>query len=91
MTTRTDLLTTARAEALFTSDLSSDGSVTGTDITRTDITGTIRQAMRVYGGVRGCAAEMAKRYGESPETAARRMQWARSVVERSFPVRGSGR
>jgi hypothetical protein len=86
MSTRTELLTTARAEALFTSDLSSDASAT-----KTDITGTIRQAMRVYGGVSGCAAEMAKRFGESPETAARRMQWARSVVERSFPARGSGR
>ena len=86
MTARTEELTTARAEALFTSDLSSDGSVT-----RTEITGIIRQALRVYGGIPGCAAEMAKRYGESPETSARRMQWAREVVERSFPPRPASR
>ena len=82
MTARTEELTTARAEALFTSDLSSDGSVT-----RTEIDGIIRESLRVHGGVPGCAAEMAKRFGESPETAARRMQWARGVVESSFPVR----
>jgi hypothetical protein len=47
-------------------------------------------AVRVYGGTRGCAGEMAAAYGEHPETAATRMRWARHAIHASYPppVRG---
>jgi hypothetical protein len=71
-----DLLTAARAEALFTSDLSA-----GSSPTRDQVTAAIRRALRNYGGVRGCAAEVAAAYGDCPETAAPRMRWSRGVVD----------
>jgi hypothetical protein len=77
-----DLLTTARAEALFTSDLSA--------ITRpsaAEIAAAIRQAVRRHGGTRGCVATVAQVYGERPETAAPRMRWAREMVSAAYPTR----
>jgi hypothetical protein len=76
MTRSTDLLTAARAEALFTSDISA-----GSQPTPVDVAAAIRQAVRRYGGTRGCAAEVAAAYGDRPDTAAPRMRWARGVVE----------
>lgn len=81
MTTRTvpaaaDLLTTARAEALFTSDISASSQPSPVEVAV-----AIRRAVRRYGGTRGCAAEVAFAYGDHPETAAPRMRWARTVVE----------
>jgi hypothetical protein len=75
-----DLLTAARAEAVFASHLSA-----GSRPTRAVVAVAIERAVRAHGGVRGCAAEVAAAYGDYPETAARRMRWARQVVETVYP------
>jgi hypothetical protein len=41
----------------------------------------IKRALQIYGGARGCAADVAAAYGDYPELAARRMRWARSLIE----------
>jgi hypothetical protein len=69
-------LLAARAEALFASDLSARR-----EHTRTEVTAAIRRAIGTHHGIRGCAGEVAAAYGEHPETAARRMLWARAVIE----------
>ena len=85
-TTKTTVLTVARAEALFTSQLAT-GSRPSYDVVET----AIRVAVRTHGGVRGCAADVAAdvaaEYGDYPEVAAPRMRWARSVVEQLYEVR----
>jgi hypothetical protein len=81
--TTIDVIATARAEALFTSDLSA-----GDEPSKKQLTAAIRRAVRAHGGIRGCAGEVAAAHGGQPETAAARMQWARGVVERAYgPVR----
>ena len=81
----TDPLTAARAEALFTSDLSvSDQPTT------TDANGAIRRARRIHGGVRGCAMLVAVEFGDHPETAAPRMRWALALVRRLYPAPAVG-
>ena len=77
-----DIITAARAEALFTSNLP-----TGSAPTRADTETAIRQAVHLYGGVRGCASQMAYAYGDSPEAAASRMRWARGVITADYPRR----
>jgi len=69
-------LLAARAQALFTSDLSAQ-----CDHTQIEVVAAIRHAIRTHHGFGGCAAEVAAAYGEHPETAARRMRWARAVIE----------
>ena len=69
-------LLAARAQALFTSDLSAH-----CEHTQVEVAAAVRHAFRVHGGIRGCAAEVAAAYGEGPETAARRMRWARAVIQ----------
>jgi hypothetical protein len=76
MNRSTDLLTAARAEALFTSTLSSTGPLFSSD----EITNAIRRAVRAHGGTRGCAIEVAGEFGDHPETAGPRMRWALDVV-----------
>jgi hypothetical protein len=66
----------ARAEALFTSDLSARR-----DYTQIEVAAAISHAMDAHDGIRGCVAQVAAAYGEYPETAARRMRWAREVIE----------
>lgn len=78
----TDLLTAARAEALFTSDLSADSHPTCADVSA-----VIRHAIRTRGGTRGCAAVLAGEYGDHPEIAAPRMQWALNVVQTHYTQR----
>ncbi|MBC2907743.1 hypothetical protein [Streptomyces cupreus] len=78
----TDLLTAARAEALFSSDL-----VTGSEPTRTEIASAIRQAIRRHGGSLGCAGTLARAHGERPEIAVPRMRWALSQVRTAYPRR----
>ena len=73
---RSGQLLAARAQALFTSDLSAHR-----EHSQTEIAAAIRRAFRAHGGTGGCAAEVAAAYGEYPETAARRMRWARSVIQ----------
>ena len=68
-------LTAARAEALFVSDVSAYARPTPEQVSD-----AIRRAVRMHGGTRGCAAEMAAAYGEHPETAAPRMRWAILLV-----------
>jgi hypothetical protein len=74
-TTTTDILSTARAEALFVSDIPADVRVG-----RSEVEAAIRATVRARGGVRACAAEMAAAYGDRPETAVARMSWARQLV-----------
>ena len=68
-------LVSARAAALFASDLSC-----GSQPTPADVDDAIAYAVRACGGTRGCVATMAAAYGDCPETAAPRMRWARGVV-----------
>lgn len=79
-----DHVIAARALALFASHLSvqpdpSEGAVAG----------AIRDAVRAYHGIRGCAAEVGAAYGERPETAAARMRWAREIIESIYSRRHS--
>jgi hypothetical protein len=71
----TDPITAARAAALFVSTVS-----TSDHPTAAEIESAIRSSLRTHGGARGCAADVAASYGDYPETAARRMRWARDVV-----------
>jgi hypothetical protein len=68
-------LLAAHAEALFTSNLSARR-----EHTQIEIATAIMHAIGTHRGIRGCAGEVAAAFGEHPETAARRMRWARSVV-----------
>jgi hypothetical protein len=72
-------LLAASAEALFTSHLSARR-----EYTAIEVAAAIRHAISTHGGIRGCAGEVAAAYGEDPETAARRMRWARAVSEASM-------
>jgi hypothetical protein len=74
-----DLMTAARAEALFVSDLS---AYTACD--EAVVASAISRAERTYGGTRGCACEVAAAYGDHPDTAVPRMQWALAVVENIY-------
>lgn len=76
----TDLLTAARAEALFTSDLA-----TGTEPTPVEIATAIRRSIRSHGGSRGCAGALAWAFGDRPETAVPRMRWALLLVRAVYP------
>ena len=69
-------MTVARAEALFASTAD-----TGQWLGREELATVIRGAVRRYGGIRGCAEQMAFAYGEHPEAAAERMRWARRCVK----------
>ena len=82
MNTGVTILTAARAEALFTSRLAT-GSQPALDL----VEQTIRVAVRSHGGVRGCAADVAREYGDYPEIAVPRMRWARHVVEDLYETR----
>lgn len=81
MTDRPDRLTAARAEALFTSALS-----TTSQPDLAEVAAAIKSAVRAHGGTRGCAVEVAGEYGDHPETAAPRMRWARQVVSATYPA-----
>lgn len=71
-------ITVARADALFVSALQRSDEP-GADQVRQ----AIAAAVRAF-GTRGCAARVAQAYGDHPETAARRMRWARAVVTGVF-------
>ena len=77
--TTSDLILSARAAALFASDLSAslDPALAELDI-------AIRDSVRAHGGVRACTAEMAAKYGDYPEIAVRRARWARRVVATAY-------
>lgn len=73
---RSGQLLAARAAALFTSDLSALS-----EHTRIEVAAAVRHAIGTHHDIGGCAAEVATAYGEHPETAARRMRWALTVIE----------
>jgi hypothetical protein len=64
----------ARCEALFASALQESDPVTAEDVAD-----AIRQTVQKL-GVRGCAGRMAEEFGDHPDTACARMQWARQLV-----------
>jgi hypothetical protein len=70
---------TACTEALFCSSIS-----IGSRLTRAELDVVVDTEVRRRGGVINCAAEMAARYGEVPECAARRMLWALRVVTEAY-------
>jgi hypothetical protein len=70
-----DSVTTARAAALFVSNLSATTCATDAEIAAA-ITGSLRS----HGGTRSCEAEVAAVYGDYPELAAGRMRWALDTV-----------
>ena len=76
MNTTTDPVTTARAAALFVSDISAADRPT-----RARAEHAILCSIRARGGSRGCIADMAAYYGDYPELAAARMVWARTLAE----------
>jgi hypothetical protein len=73
------VLTAARAGALFASHLFATGQPPAAHVRA-----AIAQAVRMHGGTRGCAAQVAAEYGDYRETAAPRMRWARATVEQIF-------
>ena len=70
-----DATLTARAHAVFSSNLAS-GSFPDTS----EVVDAIRFALRTYHGPHGCLEYVASAYGDHPETAAPRMLWAREVA-----------
>jgi hypothetical protein len=76
MNTTTDPVTTARAAALFVSDISAADRPT-----RAQAEHAIGRSIRAHGGSRGCLADMAAYYGDYPELAVPRMAWARTLAE----------
>ena len=68
----------ARCEALFASALQRSD-----DPTLPEVREAIQRALHDL-GIRGCAAWVAQEFGDHPETAILRMQWARAAVERAY-------
>jgi hypothetical protein len=75
-----DILTAARAEALFSS-----GLPTGENASPAEVKAAICATVRSLGSCRNCAAQVAREYGDHPETAVPRMRWALTVVRSAFP------
>jgi len=71
----------ARAEALFVSTLQPSEPSAPDDVRRAVAT-AVRQL-----GTAGCAAEMARAFGEHPDSAAARMSWARATIRTVYPPR----
>jgi hypothetical protein len=70
----------ARCEALFASALQQSDTPSADQVTA--------EISRVLGqlGEDGCASRMAQEFGDHPETACRRMQWARRLVSDIIPA-----
>ena len=64
----------AQTDALFASTLQRSDEPSAVQVKQ-----AIAAATRAFGDL-GCAARVAQEYGEHPETAARRMRWARTAV-----------
>jgi hypothetical protein len=73
------MIAVARAEALFASDIA-----TGSRPDLQEASSAITTTVHRYGGVRGCAVQMAGAFADLPETAVVRMRWARGVVQHLF-------
>jgi hypothetical protein len=79
------IINDARAEALFVTNLQRSECPTPDEIKL-----AVRHAIRQHGGSRNCAALVAHEFGEHPETAVARMQWARQAVEVAYAKRPNG-
>ncbi len=66
--------TDSRCEALFASALQRSDALTAEAVTDA-ITAAITSL-----GLGGCASRLAEEYGDHPESARERMQWARQVI-----------
>ena len=71
-------MSAARADALFASPLQRSDEPSAIQVKQ-----AIAAATRAFGDL-GCAARVAQEYGEHPETAAKRMRWARTAVAGVF-------
>lgn len=71
----------ARIEAVFASDLQAGDKPTAAEIEQA-VAATVR-ALRS----RGCAARVAQEFGDHPDTALKRMRWARELVAGIYPKR----
>ncbi|MFF5230812.1 hypothetical protein [Dactylosporangium sp. NPDC000521] len=69
---------TVRAEALFASALQASQEPSPVQI-RSAVTATLRRF-----GIKGCAARVAGEFGEYPETAAARMNWALNMISTAY-------
>ncbi|HET9517130.1 MAG TPA: hypothetical protein VFO77_05330 [Actinoplanes sp.] len=67
-----------RTEALFASDVQRSQQLT-LDLIRQAVAATVDRL-----GESGCAARVAQEFGEHPDCAPERMQWARTQVRRAF-------
>ena len=76
-----DHLITARATALFASDLRCrchPGQAA--------VEAAISGALAARGGIDGCVIALAAAYGDHPDTAVPRMKWARQTIEAMRPA-----
>ena len=71
-----DHLITARAAALFASDLPYQWHPG-----EAAVEAAISSALTAWGGVDGCVSALAAAYGDHPETAVLRMKWARQTID----------
>jgi hypothetical protein len=67
-------MTDSRCEALFASALQRSDTLTAEAVTDA-IAATLASL-----GLGGCASRLAEEYGDHPESARERMQWARQVI-----------
>jgi hypothetical protein len=79
-----DMFAAVRAEALFVSYLQCSSTPSANEI-RESVSAMLRRF-----GVRGCAAQVAREFGDHPDTAVARMGWALATVGAVYPARRSG-
>jgi hypothetical protein len=77
-------LNQVRAEALFAWTVQPSDQPTAAQV-QAAIMQTVRRL-----GCRGCAAQMAQEFGDTPDTALIRMRWARGAVGEVFSIRPAG-
>ncbi len=82
-TMRVDILTAARAEALFCAPVCCD------EPSDRDTADQLIRAQAQLRGCRGCAETVALEYGDHPDTAPARMAWARGVVDTLYSRRAA--
>lgn len=74
-------VTAARAEALFCSQVQPSEKPG-----RVQVSESIAAQIRIRGS-HGCACQVAREFGDHPETAVARMRWARQTVTAVYPKR----
>ena len=73
-----------RADALFVSALQRGDHPGASEVRQ-----AVAAAVQAF-GQRGCAGRVAQEFGDHPETAVRRMRWARQVTGKAFGEPGPG-